>query len=382
MDRRTLLGALGAGASAGLAGCLDAFADDPGQGRTPTVTPGGTDRRTVGTVDGETVVAESVAANLAVPWGVAHVDGARYVTERLGRLLRFEGGAASVVRDLRSSTAPDGEGGLLGIAPAPGGDLFAYQTTDAGGEYRNRVLRLGPDGRTRETVLDGVPAARNHDGGRLLVHDGALYATAGDARQREAAQDRDSLAGKVHRLTPAGDPHPDNPFDSTVFSYGHRNPQGLAVDPASGAVFSSEHGPDVDDEVNVLRAGGNYGWPEVTGVAGDDAGGDPGQEYVDPVATWSPTVAPGSAAFYGAGGPLAGWRGDLFVPTLAAGDLRRLRVEDGAVVDRETWLADEYGRLRTAFTGPEGHLYLTTSNRDGRGDPAAADDRVVRLRPA
>jgi glucose/arabinose dehydrogenase len=235
---------------------------------------------------------------------------------------------------------------------------------------RHRVADgFAPDG----VVVDGIPAGTIHDGGRLAFGpEGYLYVTTGDAGDGERAQDRESLAGKVLRVTPDGDAHPDNPDggDPRVFTYGHRNPQGLAW--LNGTLVASEHGPDHDDEINMLRASENYGWPEVMGPSDDES-------YADPLTSYTPTIAPGSAAVYE--GPIDDWHGDLFVGTLAGRHLRRIRIEDGSVVDQERLLDEEYGRLRTAFTGPDDHLYVTTSNQDGRGTPAPQDDRVLRIQP-
>jgi glucose/arabinose dehydrogenase len=226
------------------------------------------------------------------------------------------------------------------------------------------------DGWAAETLLSGIPGASIHDGGRLLVHDGALYMTCGDAAVESRGQDPAIRAGSVLRVTLGGDPHPDNPFDSAVFSYDHRNPQGLTT--RDGTLYSTEHGPQVGDEVNVLAAGENYGWPTVTGESDDD-------RFADPLASYTPTIAPASATFYD--GPIAAWRGDFFFGTLKAQHVRRLRIREGDVIEDERLYEGAYGRIRTVFTGPSGHLYATTSNRDGRGNPVEADDRVLRFVP-
>jgi aldose sugar dehydrogenase len=233
-------------------------------------------------------------------------------------------------------------------------------------------------------LVDGIPGARNHNGGRIAFGpDGKLYATTGDAGRGELAQDTGSLAGKVLRMNPDGSVPDDNPLPgSLVYSYGHRNPQGLAWQPETGQLFAAEHGPSGEgglccrDEVNVIRPGANYGWPIVTGQGGDG-------RFVDPVAfsgtdtTW----APAGAAFYD-GSDLAGWRGDLFFGALRGQHLHRLALggEDGlTVVEEEELFPGEYGRLRAVAMGPDGHLYVATSNRDGRGRPAPEDDRILRI---
>lgn len=371
MNRRAYLAALGAGL-ASLAGC-----SRPAWSGTPTAT----------TTEEETEVRiETVTMNLEVPWGAAfHPEtGDLYFTERPGRISRLNrgeegavaGGARELVADLTGTVEHRGEGGLLGLAfhPTDPDVAYTYGTYSDGG-LANRVVRHDvADGfAERDVVLDGIPASSIHNGGRLAVGpDDALYATTGDAGDRPAAADTSSLAGKVLRLTPDGEPHPDNPFGNEVFTYGHRNPQGLAFHPETGDLYGTEHGPDHDDEVNVLRAGGNYGWPDVMGTGGDGEA---------PIATYTPTIAPGSAAFYE--GPIEDWRGDFFFGTLAGRHLRRVRIdpETRTVTEQTTHLTDRYGRLRTVFTGPDGDLYATTSNQDGRGTPAPQDDRILRIRP-
>ncbi|WP_251329099.1 PQQ-dependent sugar dehydrogenase [Haloplanus pelagicus] len=373
MDRRRYLATLGAAAALG--GCAGRPRDggaDGADGVSPTVTDGDTPTP----ASGDGVAVEPLATDLSVPWGAASRDGDLYLTERPGRIVRLADGAIEpVVEDV--PVAAVGEGGLLGLAFHPEAPYaYTHQTYEPdGGGTANRLVRHDlDDDWAPEPLIEGIPGAHIHDGGRLLVHDDALYVTCGDAATGAHGQDRDVLAGSVLRVTPDGDPHPDNPFDSPVFSYGHRNPQGLTV--RDGAVYSTEHGPSVGDEINVLRAGKNYGWPEVTGASDDG-------RFADPVTSYSPTIAPASAAVYD--GPIEAWQGDFFFGTLAGEHLHRVRFdgdEAPGVAAEERLFDGEFGRVRTVFTGPDGHLHLTTSNRDGRGDPVAADDRVLRVVPA
>lgn len=348
MDRRSYLVALGA-----LAGC------DTGQTESP---------------DRSNVAVETVATGLEVPWGAAWRDGTLYLTERGGRVVRIVDGSVEQVTDFTDSTAARGEGGLLGLEFHPDDPDVAYTyQTYADGGLANRVRRHDvTDDWRAETLLDGVPGASIHDGGRLLARQGELYATCGDASDPANAQERDALAGKVLRLTLDGDPHPDNPFGTAVFTWGHRNPQGLAF--RGETLYSTEHGPDTDDEINRLEAGNNYGWPEAKGTGG-------GEEYTPALAAFTPTIAPGGGTFYD--GPIDAWRGDLLFGTLVGTHLHRTRIsEDDEVTENERRYQDRFGRLRTTFTGPEGHLYAVTSNRDGRGSPEAEDDRILRFVPA
>ncbi|MFH5799700.1 PQQ-dependent sugar dehydrogenase [Haladaptatus sp. CMAA 1911] len=359
MRRRTYLQSLALGI-AGLAGCM----------RSPGRSTGAT------TVDGERGVRiKTVAMNLEVPWGADFSpDGDLYFTERPGRIRRIRDNDHEIIADMTNRIEDAGEGGLLGLAFHPKNEnlAYTYQTYEKGGSLRNRVVRHRvSDGFEREmVVLDGIPASSIHDGGRLLIHDDSLFVTTGDASDSEQAQDTDSLAGKVLRVTLDGQPHPDNPFDNEVFTYGHRNPQGLAF--RDGTLFSTEHGPDVNDEINVLEAGNNYGWPDVTGKS---------EEYTDPITTYTPTIAPGGATFYD--GPISQWKGDFLFGSLVGTHLHRVRIDGRKVVEQERLLNGEYGRLRTTFTGPKGDLYVMTSNRDGRAEnPAPQDDRILKLQPA
>ncbi|WP_276279753.1 PQQ-dependent sugar dehydrogenase [Halorussus caseinilyticus] len=364
MERRAYLRSLTATVGAvGVAGCLRTAGDEP-----------------TTTTDQPTFRTETVTMELEVPWGAAFAPGGDlYLTERPGRVQRVahENGRKEQVADLTDDVAARGEGGLLGLELDPDDPdiAYTYQTYESAEGLANRVVRHRvSEGFARESVVfDDIPAASIHDGGRLAFGpEGALYVTTGDASRGSLARDRDSLAGKVLRLTPDGEPHPDNPFGNAVFTYGHRNPQGLAW--REGTLFGTEHGPSTDDEINVLRAGENYGWPETMGPTDGD-------RFTDPIAAYTPTIAPGSAAFYR--GPIDDWDGDFFFGTLAGTHLHRVRIDDeNRVVAQQRLLDGRYGRLRTVFTGPDDHLYVTTSNRDGRGTPAPQDDRVLRIQPA
>jgi glucose/arabinose dehydrogenase len=277
------------------------------------------------------------------------------------------------------------EGGLMGLALAPdfgvSGAFYVYYTYDAANGPRNRVsrLHLGGDGQASEeaVILDGIPGAGVHDGGRIAFGpDGKLYVSTGDATRRAEAQDPSTLNGKILRLNPDGSVPDDNPFPGLLtYSFGHRNVQGLAWRPGTGQLYAAEHGPTGEngwcchDEVNLIVPGGNYGWPEVIGVAGDP-------RYLDPVVeSGTGGWPPGGLAFDAAG--------DLWLASLAGGQLWRFTLtDDGAAVsDRQQLIAGEYGRLRALALGPDGALYVATSNRDGRGRPGSADDRILRLSP-
>jgi glucose/arabinose dehydrogenase len=278
-----------------------------------------------------------------------------------------------------------GEGGALGLAVSPGyeedGLVYAYYTSDTD----NRVVRfrLGEGGieGEPETILSGIPRNTNHDGGRIAFGpDGMLYVATGDAGDPATSQDRLSLAGKILRLRPDGSVPGDNPFpDSPVYSYGHRNVEGLTWD-ASGQLYASEFGQNTSDEANRIEPGGNYGWPEVEGVGGEEA---EAQGFVEPITTWPTSEASPSGAQVLVDGGIPQWEGDLFVAALRGERLWRLELDGGGrVVGREALLEGEVGRIRNVVQAPDGSLWISTSNRDSYGSPVTpSDDRIIRLGP-
>jgi glucose/arabinose dehydrogenase len=336
---------------------------------------------------------KTVLGGLRVPWALEwDAEGNLYYTERPGSLSVLRVGATQPELLANLQVAQSGEGGLLGLAlhPAFGQNGWLYlMYTTASNPAINRIARytLSNGALSEETILlDNIPGARNHDGGRLSIGpDGRLYATTGDAGNRPLAQDPASLAGKILRLNLDGTVPADNPTPgSYVFSLGHRNPQGLAWQPGTGILWSTEHGPSGEngqccqDELNRIVPGGNYGWPVVT-TGSDDA------RFVHPVlhsgvaSTW----APGGLAFYD-GAPLALWQGNAFIPGLRGQVLLRVTLGGAAmdeVVNVERLYEGQFGRLREVRVGPDGYLYFTTSNRDGRGAPAPEDDRILRIVP-
>jgi len=308
-----------------------------------------------------------LARNLRVPWGLAFLpDGDALVAERpTGRILRVTpSGEVSEAQRLTESR-DTGEGGLLGLAVSPDyardGLVYAYYT----GAEDNRIVRFRL-GESPRPILTGIHKAGNHDGGRIAFGpDGMLYAGTGDANERKRAQDPAALNGKILRMTPDGRPAPGNPFpNSVVYSYGHRNVQGLAWDSA-GRLYASEFGQNAFDEVNLIQAGRNYGWPIVEGV-----GHDP--RFVEPLVTWATDDAsPSGIAIVG---------DQLFVAALRGERLWRVPLDGrGGLGEPVPLLVDAYGRLRTVALAPDGSLWVMTSNRDGRGDPTGDDDRILRI---
>ncbi|HEY0117482.1 MAG TPA: PQQ-dependent sugar dehydrogenase [Cellulomonas sp.] len=328
-----------------------------------------------------------VATDLDVPWGIAFLPDRTAVVTLRGEakllLVGPDGTVTPVVGqgadEVRATTKPAGEGGLLGVAVLPGAtavsaDLALYQTTAGDNRVLRATLSGGTLGPTRP-ILTGIPRGSNHDGGRLAVGpDGMLYVTTGETGNRPLAQDPASLGGKVLRVTPDGAPAPGNPDPaSPVWNTGHRNVQGIAWAP-DGRVFASEFGQDTWDELNVLVPGGNYGWPTVEGFGGTARG------FVDPLVTWhTADASPSGIAVTDEGVYLAALRGERLwrVPLhqLPAG----AAPTDPAGVGQPQVVLDGYGRLRAVAVAPDGSLWVLTNNRDGRGTPRAGDDRILRV---
>jgi len=341
--------------------------DSPSPATSPATSPSGSptgERRSTPHVAGV------VAGGLQAPWGLAFLPGGdALVTERdTGRLLRVS--AEGEVDDLGTvpGVVASGEGGLLGLAVSPdfSADQLVYVYVT--GAEDNRIVRMQLRGGSLgdpEPVLTGIPSGGIHNGGRLVFGpDGLLYASTGEVGETGLSQDRGSLGGKILRMTPDGDVPTDNPFaDSLVWSLGHRNVQGLTFD-EQGRLWASEFGQNTWDELNLIRKGANYGWPVCEGRCGDN-------EYVDPVAQWTPDEASPSGVAYADGA--------VYMAGLRGARLWQIPV-DGARAGRpRDFLTGRYGRLRTVVLAPDGSLWLTTSNRDGRGQPNANDDRILRV---
>ncbi|HET6561321.1 MAG TPA: PQQ-dependent sugar dehydrogenase [Marmoricola sp.] len=314
-------------------------------------------------------VVRTIAEGLAVPWGVAFLpDGSALVTERDStRVLSIDDGRVREVGRIEKA-APQGEAGLLGLAVSPSYDddrlVFAYVST----EEDNRVVRMEYDGQRLgepEPVLTGIPNGFIHDGGRLLFDDdGNLFVSTGETGEPELAQDRESLGGKILRITPDGEPAPGNPVKgSPVWTMGHRNVQGLAFDD-DGRLWATEFGASTWDELNLIEERRNYGWPLVEG-RGDL------EEYRNPFVTWRTSDASPSG--------LAFLDGSLWAGALRGERLWQIPVTDDGTGEPRGWFVGDYGRIRTVVAAPNGNLWVTTSNRDGRGDPAPEDDRILEV---
>ena len=340
------------------------------------------------------LTSDVIATGLDTVWELAWgPDGFIWMTERGGRVSRVnpQSGAVTVVGQVAVSEI--GEGGLMGLTFHPDFAtqpwVYVAHTYTAGGT-RNRLVRMRFNGTslgTPEVLLADIPGSSIHNGSRLAVGpDRLLYVTTGDASDGPIAQNRDALAGKILRLTLDGLPAPGNPFGTRTYSYGHRNPQGMAFGP-DGSLYVTEHGPSDNDEVNRIETGRNYGWPNVHGRCDSDIGISEqafcsNNAVAEPIAIWTPTIAPAGLAYYD-GTLIPGFRGSLLFATLKDATLYRLKLATNgrSVQSTETLFAHDFGRLRAVLVAPDGSIYLGTSNRDGRGTPMPTDDRIIRISP-
>jgi len=379
--RRTLTAGAALALTAGLAACTGS-GDSPGPAASPGAPPVTASARPTQDATSPTKptappgpvrVIRTLTTGLAVPWGVAFLpDGRAVVTERdSGRVLVIDpkSGRATPIGSI-DMAAPNVEAGLLGVAVSPTFTddhlLYFYVSTSED----NRIVRATWDGgliAEPQTILDGIPLGPIHDGGRLAFGpDGFLYASTGETGDRDLSQDKTSLAGKILRITPDGEPAPGNPFgDSPVYSYGHRNVQGLAWDDA-GHLWASEFGDSTFDELNLIEPGNDYGWPIFEGRGDDPA-------YTNPKVVWNTDDASPSGLAYA--------DGHLWLAALRGQRLWRIDVDGTRASNPTDFFVGDYGRLRTVVVAPDGRLWVTTSNKDGRGVPKADDDRILVVSP-
>ncbi len=323
-------------------------------------------------------VLTQVAANLTVPWSLAFLpSGDLLFTERPGRVRMVDKKKGLLQKPLLEIDEAEeiGEGGLLGVAVHPdfekNGFVYFYYTYQVSGEnVLNKVVRYRFDGTNfsdKEILIAKIPGASNHNGGRIKFGpDGFLYIGTGDAAEPSLAQNKASLAGKILRVTEDGKPAPGNPFGDLIYSYGHRNVQGLSWD-SQGRLWATEHGSSATDELNWISPGENYGWPL---IRGDEE--KPGMINPTLHSGLANTWAPSGAAFF---------RGSVFFTGLRGQTLYEAVMDDDKVRELKEHFKGELGRIRDVVVGPDGFLYIATSNTDGRGTPKKDDDKILRVNP-
>lgn len=331
------------------------------------------------TTQSEDPLTTIIVEDLDTPWAIVFLpDNQMLVTERVGQVWVIDrsGRQKPALAAEIPSVEEIGEGGLLGIALHPNFStnnfVYLYYTYEGtGNNTLNRVVRMTNNGGklSDETIIvDRIPGAPNHNGGRIKFGpDGMLYIGTGDAQDPSQAQNTQTLGGKILRVTDEGKAAPGNPFGNPVYSYGHRNVQGLAWD-GDGTLWATEHGSSAQDEVNLIESGKNYGWPVIQG-------NETRASMITPVRNSGPdtTWAPSGAAFAGSSLFFAGLRGQTLYEAV---------IQNNEVAEIKEHFAGEYGRLREVVLGPDGMLYITTSNLDGRGNPNEGDDKIIRINPA
>ena len=350
---------------------------------------------TVRTSDGVIARVETVLSGLEVPWAMRFApNGDLYFTERPGRLNLLPRGATKHRTIARvEGVRARGEGGLMGLALHPrfteNGWIYMSLTTSSFLRTQNQVVRYTlKDGKLEErtVIIDELPGSSVHNGCRLAFGaDGSLFVSTGDATDWDSAQKLDNYGGKILRVTDEGIIPADNPFGakSPIYAVGVRNPQGLVFDPVSGWLFETEHGPSGfegrgggGDEVNIIKAGENYGWPVISHRTRRKG-------LISPLLEYSPAVAPAGAAI-GHKSVIRQFEGNLFFGCLRGNRIQRVVLDSNkrdSVVREESLLTSQFGRVRDVVFGPDGFLYFATSNRDGRGDPMPEDDRICRMIP-
>ncbi len=350
------------------------------------------------TIAQNNLVTRAVATNLDTPWEILWgPDDYIWFTERPGRVSRVNPETSEVfeiidIGDVREN----GEGGLLGMVLDPDfqeNNYFyvAYDYNAEGNKYSEKIVRYTYNPSTGKAaspliLFDNIDAAGNHNGNRLIITpDKKLLFTTGDAGNSGNAQNVNTVNGKIMRINLDGTIPEDNPISGNpVWSWGHRNPQGLAYSPDSSILYSSEHGPANDDEINIIMKGRNYGWPDVEGYCDSDAEisfcND--SNVVEPIMAWTPTLAVAGLVYYNSE-LIPEWKNSLLLVSLKASKITQLLLDDtGTSIDSSTdFFTNEFGRLRDLCISPDGKVYVATSNRDGRGNPKSDDDKIIEIAP-
>jgi aldose sugar dehydrogenase len=339
---------------------------------------------------------KNIITNLDTPWDLVYgPDNWIWVTERVGKVSRVNPATGELKVLLTIPDAKEqGEGGLLGMALDPdfsqNGYLYvAYNYFAPGNDYREKIVRYTYDSAKQtltspQIILDNIDGANTHNGCRMVISkDKKLFLTTGDAQVTSSSQTPATLNGKILRINLDGSIPTDNPIkNSPVWSWGHRNAQGLSFSPNGDILYSSEHGANSDDELNIIKRGRNYGWPKIEGLCDTQVETNfcKDSNVVEPIQAWTPTLGVAGTAFYNSD-VIADWKNSILMVSLKGGRLTQLKLDDkGEKVTAKTdYFTNTYGRLRSICVSPEGKVYIGVSNRDGRGTPKADDDKIVEL---
>ncbi len=341
---------------------------------------------------------KTITSNLDTPWEILWgPDDFIWVTERTGKVSRINpvnGMVSEVI--LIADAKETGEGGLLGMVIDPDfatNNYFyvAYNYFAAGNDYREKIVRFTYNPSTQKAgnpliLLDNIDGANNHNGCRLIISpDKKLILTTGDAQITGNSQDVNNINGKTLRINLDGTIPGDNPIaNSPVWSWGHRNPQGLVYSPDGKILYSSEHGPSSNDEINIILKGRNYGWPRVEGFCDNalETAFCNDNNVIEPIFAWTPTLAVAGIDFYNSD-LIPEWKNSILVSSLKASRITQLLLDETgtAVLKSTDFFTNVYGRLRDICISPDGKVYIATSNRDGRGTPKADDDKIIEIAP-
>jgi glucose/arabinose dehydrogenase len=342
-------------------------------------------------LNAQTLVTRNVATGFDTPWEILWgPDNHIWMTERIGKINRVNPETGQVQNLITIAEVFEGvERGLMGLALHPDfpttPKVYAAYTYGSGATTV-RVVVYDYDGSTLKNpkiIIDNITGNSTHDGCRLYVYDNKLWLTTGDAQQQDRPQNKNSTNGKILRLNLDGTIPTDNPVaGNPMYSFGHRNPQGFVV--ANGKIYSSEHGPSNDDEVNLITRDSNYGWPNVEGFC------NTAQEITfcqqnnvkEPMRAWTPTLAVAGIDYYD-NALIPQFRNSLLMVSLKAGRLTQLKLNTAgdAITEEKTIYNNTFGRLRDICISPDGRIFIATSNKDGRGTPAASDDRIIEIKP-
>jgi glucose/arabinose dehydrogenase len=335
----------------------------------PIVIPGPTTNST------GTKYVEIIATNLQKPWAMDFADEQIFFTEKVGKIRVIDSGVLLEEPLANLHVADVTDGGLLGLVLHPDFEhnhyLYVFYTYAEENKLWNKVIRITESENKlidAVVILDKIPGAEFDNGGVIKFGpDEKLYIATGDATDKTAAQDLESLSGKILRLNDDGTTPSDNPFHNPVFSYGHRNPQGMAWD-KPGNLYVTEHGPTKNDEINLVKSGQNFGWPD------QECSGD--KNFVDPLVCYNPSLEPAGIVFYSSNKLDLG--NDLIMATLRGTNLYQLTIDNGIITAQKSILGGA-GRIRDVNEGPDGYLYIFTGNTDGRGFPDKTDDKLIRI---